>query len=493
MARAIDQKVPPLGAIESGVNRRQMLTTLATAIVFGPFQSRSKARAAFKLQPPTKPLLTKADFKYLGCMRMPEGVDTQFSYGPLTGRKVGGQLRLFVFGNNPSLHDPIYEVAEPENYSKDYRSAPRMNLVTNWGDVYHGKRVTWINGQETPLGYQIAGGLYWHEANQLLYWTYYDSYNNIVRPDFNLGATSLDNPMTAASRAYGPWRTRCVDGDGKTWYGASRIAGLTMTPDGKMGGFGTYFVTTAAPWGPQLFSGADWPTSASRAGAGAPDVIVPDRYLNYYYMGGQISADTGTFQGRLRSFRRSPTLSYVWHPTNGTATEIDPLKNGGAGSWTSMDAVGGAIWLDLPDKHGVVFAATLAGSTSANPNTCGTGHLWYRNTGLGNALCSHGCHALEIAGFVTDAAVPVFIIYNPADLIKVKNGALTDYSVEPTAVLNLDDFGIKTAAVNVLGHGRAVRGFYFDADRRLLFVRANAADDSVPGAFTDLIHVFSIA
>src|SRR5262245_62119365 len=47
-------------------------------------------------------MLQQSDFSYLGCMRMPGGVDTQFSYGGLAGRRVGGQLRLFVYGRNTS-------------------------------------------------------------------------------------------------------------------------------------------------------------------------------------------------------------------------------------------------------------------------------------------------------------------------------------------------------------------------------------------------------
>src|SRR5262245_33403836 len=47
-------------------------------------------------------VLQQSDFTYLGCMRMPGGVDTQFGYGGLTGRRVGGQLRLFVYGRNTS-------------------------------------------------------------------------------------------------------------------------------------------------------------------------------------------------------------------------------------------------------------------------------------------------------------------------------------------------------------------------------------------------------
>src|SRR4030095_8017191 len=107
--------------------------------------------------------------------------------------------------------------------------------------------------------------------------------------------------------------------------------------------------------------------------------------------------------------------------------------------------------------------------------------------------CSHGCVSpLDIAGPVTDAGFPALIVYNPSDAMKVRNGAVNDYTLEPTSIVNLDDFGIKVAPMTQIGHMKAVRGFYFDPERRLLFIRANSADDSITGLFTDLIHVFQI-
>ena len=71
-----------------------------------------------------------------------------------------------------------------------------------------------------------------------------------------------------------------------------------------MAGHGAYFVTTAAPWGPQLFGGANWPTPSTPSGFGSPDLKLANRYLNYYFMGGSIKSD-GTFFPPLKSL--SPT------------------------------------------------------------------------------------------------------------------------------------------------------------------------------------------
>jgi hypothetical protein len=483
------------------VNRRRFLTSFVVGAGLAPLATLSRgARASVapdqqaSLCFGTKPVIQPSDIQYLGCMRMPNGTDTTFAYGNIAGRKVNGETRLFVFGNSPTLGDPVYELVDTGSYHTDYRQAPRAGLVRNWGNVYGNRRVSYDNnnGQQFNLQYQVPGGLYFNENTQLLYWTYYDAYNNTVRPDWNLGATRLE---TGGPVAFGPWRSRTVDGDNRTWYGASRLAYLTELPDGSMGGAGIYFVTTAAPWGPQLFGGGTWPTTSTPAGFGAGDLVLPNRYLTYYSMIGQINASTGQYTGQLRSFRRQAPYNYVWHPSgSGIATEIDPLRYNGIGSWTQLDGLHGAVWIDLPDKHGALFPVSFAGSPTANPGACGTGHIWYRNVGQGSDRCSHGCAAeIDIAGPVTDAAMTAMVIYDPDQLRDVQAGRLTDYSVEPRSVLNVDQLGVQTAPHAVLGHGKALRGFYFDRTARKLYLRANSADDSTPGIRTDLIHVFRIA
>src|SRR5687767_11842522 len=198
-----DSRLPVNASLES-FNRRRFLKTVGQSLGAASFVSLSA-----EAQGPAPPsnvrvvqrgsaipgnVLTAANFSYLGCMRMPTNVDTTFAYGGLTGRKVGGQVRLFVSGSNVGKpKDAMYELADTGSYSKDYRSAPRMELVTNWGDIFHGKRVSWdTSGRPLQMNYVYPGAAYWHEGNQLLYWTYFDAYNSTLQPLWNLGATSLD-------------------------------------------------------------------------------------------------------------------------------------------------------------------------------------------------------------------------------------------------------------------------------------------------------------
>ena len=270
-------------------------------------------------------VIDPSDITYVGAIRMPlQDVDTSFAYGGLAGRQVNGRTRFFLYGRHTgdlSTSDAVYELEDPgSGYTTDYTQAPRASLVTTWGDIYHGLRQTWTGNGATVAGLsgsQYPGGLYWNESTQLLYWTYYDAYNVGGRPDWGLGASHLDDPATAASTAYGPWRALAVDGDGQFHYGPGRCLYLFANPfDGSMMcGSSMMSGNVASPWGPDAYGGAPWPVQSTPAGFNAPDVIVPDRYLEYYFMGNSLSnnyVDTGgVVHGDLRSFRRTTELP-IW-------------------------------------------------------------------------------------------------------------------------------------------------------------------------------------
>ena len=125
----------------------------------------------------------------------------------------------------------------------------------------------------------------------------------------------------------------------------------------------------------------------------------------YYPMAGNVSKD-GTFTGPLKSLRR--VGDYIFEPIGGTGifTEIDPLKNGGIGSWTQLDGTSGVAWIDLPDVTGVIFTGRQA-----------AGHCWYSNSGVGNYLCTHGVPPpVQITGPVSTDGYPALFLFNPSDL-----------------------------------------------------------------------------
>lgn len=516
-------------------------------------------------------ILQATDLTYLGCMRMPDSVDTGSGGTGMTARRVGGQLQFFIYGRNPtgatftvtdgisplvctltpaglSAGDKIafvraangnlvpesrrvqavsgnqitldralggtpasgdtvyyttdyfvYELADTGSYNTDYTRAPQMRLVTAWPDIYGGRRVTW-NGDEliAPMEYLYPGCLYWHEGNQLLYWTYNNAYaGQTHQEDWGLGATRLDNPATGDSTSYGPWRVLATDGDGSEWYGPNRAGVLFPGPDGSMGGHGVYNATRTAPWGPQFYAGGAWPTAYTPSGLGAPDLLLPDRYLEHYFMAGagpNVFNDDGSVQGEIRSFRypNSPNRPYLYEDIDRPVTFADPAKTGGICTWTEMNGLNGALWLELPTKRGVLFAASVVGSAVTDPRRVEAAHAWYRNAGVGSAQCSHGFgppNVPDIAGPVTTAAFPALIFYNPDDLRAVQAGTQVDYAVNPISWIDLrSSFNLQTAGRGSLVIGN-VGGFYFDPTRNYLFLSTTEASDSGE----TLLHVFEVA
>ncbi|HKW01005.1 MAG TPA: hypothetical protein VJN96_14360 [Vicinamibacterales bacterium] len=475
---------------------------------------------SFPIGPRTNPttatnVLQASDISYLGAIRVPEdGVDARYAYGGLAGRIVNGHVRLFIYGNtvpqDPTLKDWVYEIEDPGGgYTADYTNAPRAHLVTTWGDIYHGKRIYYdfTNGSGDPWfsGYTTPEGLYWNDQTHLLYWTWFNAYNVAGYPDFNLGATSLDDPNTGASTSYGPWRMTVTDGDGATHYGPWRCLYLFANPsDGTMM-CGSHLQSGSArsPWGPDAYGGAPWPTSATPAGYNRPDIRMPNRYLEYYFMGststGNYVDSNGAVHGQLRAARRrfQPPVWENYAAIHNDTLRANPSLNGGVTSWSEVDVASGAVWLELTHKHGVIFVTTLAGSTSQNVNNCvNTAHVWYGNAGVNPpyGACSHGCGPVGATGPSTTAAFPSFTIYNPDDLVAVRNGSKIDYSIEPTSVIDLErSYGIHTAPVSNIGAFKTIRGIYFDPIRKYLFVLAPQSDDTL-GIYNiePLIHVFAI-
>lgn len=452
-------------------------------------------------------VLSQSDITYVGCFRMPAtGTDTTFAYGWMTGRVVSGVLHLLLYQNHSTTiyfpGDSIIEVVDPGTYSTNYTTAPRCTLATYWGNIYHGKRVSWTSdGTLKTLDYAVPAGLYWNEDTGLLYWTYADQYNVSGGRDWALGASSLDNPSGPTTTAYGPWRVTATDGDGSTFYGPWRTLYIFLAPDGTLaGGSQPMSGNASAPWGPDMYAGIDWPTAGTPAGYGNPDLHQPDRYLEYYFMGNQGSANfvdaNGLVHGNLRSFRRTNEQALFENVGGATPLRVNPALNGGVGSWAEQDGTSGAVWLQLTHKRGVIFMANICGAVSQTPSDPLACHEWYA-TGLNNFTCSHGIvsHA-GITGPVRTAGFPAFIIFDPDDLTDVKNGDTTDYTVDPVSLIDLEStYGIRTADIGVIGAGKSIGGAYWDATRNYLFVIAGSADNSRAGDnfLESLIHVFHIA
>ena len=290
-----------------------------------------------------RPVISQADITYLGAIRMPaNGADTQFAGGGLTGRIVNGQTHLFIYGNgtrNP--RNAIYEIADPGAVTRrttTTRRAPRWSRTGATSTTASSRRGMRRGTPSTSVRNLVIGGLYWNDATQLLYWTYYDGYNVGGRPDWGLGASALTDPSTGASTAYGPWRTTTQDADGRAHAGPWRCLYMFANPldNSMMCGSTIMSGNINSPWGPDAYGGRPWPTASTPGGNGAPDLNLPNRFLEYYFMGSNLDAN-GVVHGPLRSFRRTTELP-LWEPFAGAIPlRANPAVNGGVGSWSEAD------------------------------------------------------------------------------------------------------------------------------------------------------------
>jgi hypothetical protein len=462
------------------VNRRRFLTTFALGAGLAPLISYGKsvsARRQAQACYSSKRVMDASDFTYLGAMRLPAEL-TSYSRGALAARKVNGRLQFFMTGENSqnavtnwgSL-DCVFEFADTESYNQNFAVAPRASVLTQWGDIFQGKRTTWLpDGQQLDMQYLLTMGMYY--KNNRLYWTYFDSYNVGGRLDWCLGLTELGS-SPSSMQAYGPWRPDIGVKHAGYW--------IVEMPDGSMGvGAGAIGGNVGSSWGPELSGGCPFPTPATPSGLSSPDLVFPQRYLRYGYPAFDLTATGGIIPGHtLPSLPRDG--NYVWHnPTespggSGVVTSVDPLQNGGVGSWTDLDYAHSCVYIDLPEKHAVLFPGALA-----------TGHIWYGypnqcGHGLGNP-CSGGVGP-NATGFE-----PRWWIYDPDQCMSVATGNLAA-NLAPAFQFN----PITAIHPIQLGCANAFAGAYFDKDTRKLYVTAYQADTSIPGLFLPLLHVYQIS
>lgn len=452
---------------------------------------------------------------YLGCFRVAASPNfktgSQQTYGCITGRKVAGKVRLFYTGNEPTDGGPIIEIEDPESYGSNYLTAPEGVVKGYWYATNHRDlRGTWRGAAQSDppaepffvIGSAGSGsacqtqGLYWHEGNQLLYIGYSDSYNVAGMNDWGLIAVELGalsgSPPTGNTTGHGPWRIKATDADGVHLYGPWRAAYFHTHPtSGKMFVGATLGSGNASSsWGPAMYGGLTWPTASTPSGISEPDLVVPDRYTNYYFMGGKLQ-EPGTLISPhvLRSFRRRVDPP-IYESGGAPVTQVNGQSFtdaiGLTGSWNERDYAGGHIWIQGSNKHGVLVCGVWVGSPSQDENDPHAGHEFYGNT-TNNFTCpDHGFVYQEVypeaqppnTGPLSFHSFPFLMCFDPADLEAVKNTS-NDYTVEPVWAINLETQfpGFHAAPISTSKYA-TIAGFYYDSDTMKLYLMTPGADNS---------------
>jgi hypothetical protein len=306
---------------------------------------------------------------------------------------------------------------------------------------------------------------------------YYDSYNVSSRDDWSFGMTDLkDGPANMV--AYGPWRATTPGGGP----GVKHASGwMVVMPDGTMGVGSPRESGPWSSWGPELIGGLPFPTDATPSGYGKPNLAFPRTYVQYQQMYGNLNMD-GTLQAGKPIIAARRTGDYVFHNVNPSVgyaqppSEMNPALNNGQGSFTQYDGVGGCMYIETATKQGYLFVGTL-----------GTGHIWYGPAencghGLGNP-CGGG------QGQNATGTKAQWWIYDGAILQQVANGKLTANQVQPSQSL---DPQAQISNNIKLGCNHLQTGMYYDKDTNRLFIAAPFADDSAPGVYWPLVHVYQV-
>ena len=280
------------------------------------------------------------------------------------------------------------------------------------------------------------------------------------------------NGSPASMQAYGPWRPDI---------GVKHAAGwIVEMPDGSMGvGTSLSSGNIGSSWGPELSAGCPFPTPATPGGYGAQDLVFPQKYVQYGWPGMSLTPEGAVIPGQTLPSLPRPG-NYVWHnprvlPTDSAQiVEVNPLVNGGVGSFTQTDSVHNCLYIDLPEKHGILFQGSL-----------GTGHVWYGfidncGHGFGNP-CGGG------QGPNASSREMRWWIYDPDLCMRVATGDLAP-NLTPAS-----EFDPEVIYPIQQGCDRKIGGSYFDRDTRRLYVAAYQADLSIPGMFLPLLHVYQIS
>jgi hypothetical protein len=482
------------------LTRRELLTTLARTGMAAPLALGSIGLAAQTPQPPnnvkilgasevggTKALLTPNDLNFRGFIRL--SVDAGglwYANGTIALRKVGGQTRAFMFGN-VTENSPIHEFILPDNPNRDLASAPIAAQARRWGSLLEGRTLT---GGDPRWWY--PGGTYWDSARNALWWSYGDSYVPVQNHP-TIGCSVLKD-SDGSWTSYGPWRTEwpsqrtrggfCpVPSEFASKYTGGKAVGI-MASQASGNGSSPFGAVLSAMDLPDPFKTPADVTTNTHWTIGNHGLILHDyhhrqaRDVKYKSCGWKKQYDCAA----------GSTLS----PNPGLFGGADPASG-------ENDTMKACVWIDLPNKHGVLYFGQLVTTPdgyTAPGDPDGYVHMWYGDPGGAGTPYQTCCHGQNdpwwgATGPGAHYRVPMGWIYNPNDFVATATGKADLWSRVPTST-----FQWKNSVPEM--HSRYASGFFngaaFDAENRRIYVMLSGHDAiTAPPNARPVIMVFDVA
>ena len=498
MVREKDQSVSrseaePGNALQ-GVTRRQALSTIIGLGAAALPVTRSILEAGQAPQPPknlrivTPPssgrVVTPNDLRFVGFYRFPgDAGSLWWADAGITMRKKDGQTRFFIFGDHTES-SPIIEMTLPNAApSTAMDSAPLLSVHRNWGPL-PGSRI-----QTGGTGYSL-GSLSWDETRNALWWNYGDAYVPVQHHP-NFVATVL-NDSTGAAVSYGPWRTE--------WLAQRTLGAMCQIPAAFAAAYtGGHRTAVMA----HMSSGAihsPWGASLSSLELPNPATTPPDTTTNTSHWTirnrGIILHDIDHRQSRDTRYRYED-FNVKYDCSKGVTMQAGiPLWGGpapGAGTGDSMHSM---VWIDLPDKHGLLYfgmLVTTPSGYSAPADPEGLVHMGYAALPGSPPRCCHGQDDpfFGATGPWAHYRVPMGWIYNPDDLVATTTGKAALHSRVPTSTFAWKPYlpwMRDRYAAGIFG-----RGAVFDAATRRVYATLRHETATVPPHPRPVILVFEIA
>jgi hypothetical protein len=482
------------------------------------------------VEPGERTLLTQAAFAYKGMMSV--GADTSFggnlqrkgyARGNLAGRRVDGELRLFITGSHADeWRSPVYEMTVPDEatWVTSYSDTPpTLSIVKDWAEGVRGADAPlYPNGQ--PV-YDVNGrtvkGLFYDPDMNGLWYSYLATYNTGPVHDPSIGFIALDDD-TGDATGYGPWRHRVrspytggygfhVPSDWRAYFGDCALVFGAETA--TRGALGFSLCPTERPASPttlptdtegNYYDVVDGPGSAQPRWSldGAPAIA----------HGSGTDGYDGT---QIKCYQRDANfVNCGWTDTEGLrqspadvsnpAYISDPDGNGGVAGKCNMDAIdsiGASVFIDTGTAYGVVCFGVLVWPS----DDYATPHGWYGPAGnvigdTDNTGCAHG----QIAptgnsgtGYYASGLSPFWWIFDPADLKDGYDGTTPVDEVEPAAAFSAREMHGSDATVLARMNAPTrwyITGAYYDDVDGYLYVAEDAG--ATGGEPRTMIHVFQV-
>jgi len=326
----------------------------------------------------SRPLLQAKDFEYLGAFQLPRevfGMSTAYGESGLTLRHApGGKLHL-ITGGHRYTQDALYAVEYP-GVSREANRWPVAKVVAEYGTRPYGQNKRIRQGKEVGWTH----GITFDERTNRLYYSFGSWYNIPDLNDPSLGYAVLRDQ--AVARVAGPWNAPAKNSNSQRLRGGTLIIpdwfSSTYLEGRRLGwGFGGYYSgVSACSRGPYMAAVRE-PGPEDRGGMLQPQILI-----NH----------TEEHWARRDTDYRSDV---EWSP--------NPVN--GEGFWGLYDEIfGAAIWIDLPDKHGLLMASNM-----------GHGRVWY-----------------ETSERWADRLEAWWWVYDPRDLAAVAQGRKSPWEPRPT-------------------------------------------------------------